>query len=701
METWVDIRENMANTAKEVAPLKRVRRHRWWTEDCDMAIDRRAEAYKAWYADKTNDKFETYKAVRKQTAKTLRQAKRNQITEEILSIETEFRKNNIRTFYRTAKQHLNGYQPPSLSFRREDGKLAVSKYENCEILARYFEKLLNCEQPKDKWPKKNPERRNKDSVPPDEEELRKIIAELKNNKAAGEDSVTAEMLKSGGDITITTLRREMEKIWESEAIPDDWKTALIHPLHKKGDRTDPNNYRGISIVPVTYKTLSKALQTRLVKQIDHQLGEYQAGFRKGRSCVEQIWSLKRVLENYISKDLVVVFVDFKKAYDSVDRDVLFNILVEFGVDTKTTEIIKQTLTDTRSKVKFMGELSKEFEIKTGVRQGDGLSPVLFNCVLEKIIREWEKELDKKGLLNQVYIGGSKNGIKINCLAFADDLAILSRNTDTATEQINILKQEADKAGLQISFEKTKYMTNIKSAPHHLRTKHGKIERVDSFKYLGEIVHLKTSEREANYSRREKMAAAFRRTHALYKRKAISRRAKLRHYNTVIKTECLYASECLRMTGLSGLREAEKFERKILRKIMGPKIVDGQYRLRGRGELYQESERLIESMRKRRLKFYGHLFRMDEKRLTKQIFRKLDSRPKVADKWFREVRKDLELSGLNREDILNRTKFRSVIDSFKGFHDEQKLNRGWTEERRQAARERMKKFWAAKKASSNV
>ena len=493
----------------------------------------------------------------------------------------------------------------------------------------------------------------------------------------------------------------MEKIWEMEVIPEDWKNAVIHPLHKKGDRADPNNYRGISITPVTYKTLSKALQKRLVEQVDHQLGEYKAGFRRGRSCVDQIWSLKRVLENHLSKDLVVVFVDFKKAYDSVDREVLFNILVEFGIDAKTTAIIKQTLTGTHSKVKFMGEISKKFEIKTGVRQGDGLSPVLFNCVLEKTIREWEKDLERKGLLNQVHIGGSKNGVMINCLAFADDLALLSRNTDTAIEQLNVLESQAEKAGLKISFDKTKYITNIRTAPRYLKTEHGKIERVDSFKYLGEIVQLKTNERKANTTRREKMAAAFRRTYPIYKKKTISRQAKLRHYNTVIKTECLYASECLQMTGKAGLREAEKFERKILRKIMGPKIVDGQYRLRGREELYRDNERLIESMKKRRLKFYGHLFRMGENRLTKRIFTILDSRPKVSDKWFREVRKDLKQVGLNSEDISNRIKFRAVIDKFQGFHDEPKLNRGWTEERRQAARERMQKFWAVKKASRNM
>ena len=74
-----------------------------------------------------------------------------------------------------------------------------------------------------------------------------------------------------------------------------------------------------------------------------------------------------------------------------------NTLDEFGVDRKTTALIKQTLTDTMAKVRFQGELSEEFEIKTGLRQGDGLSPLLFNILLEKIIREFGKALDLKNI----------------------------------------------------------------------------------------------------------------------------------------------------------------------------------------------------------------------------------------------------------------------------------------------------------------
>lgn len=161
-------------------------------------------------------------------------------------------------------------------------------------------------------------------------------------------------------------------------------------MNSKGDKTDINNYRGISFLPAVYKILSKALQNRIEKHIDQQLGEYQAGFRKGRSCAEQIFTIKTLIKTKTlaaDKKVIMTFVNFKKAYNSIDWDTLIKMLEEFRIDDETTTLIQQTLTNTRPQVKFLGELSEPFEFKTEVRQGDGVSPILFNCVLEKVIPE--------------------------------------------------------------------------------------------------------------------------------------------------------------------------------------------------------------------------------------------------------------------------------------------------------------------------
>ena len=110
------------------------------------------------------------------------------------------------------------------------------------------------------------------------------------------------------------------------------------------------------------------------------------------------------------------FVDFKKAYNSVDHQSLFVTLKEQGLDCKTLALIRQTLTDTKAKIKFMGDISESFEVKTGVRQGDGLSPLLFNSVLEKVIQEWRKQKTILKINQPIILGRGK--LKIYCLAFA-------------------------------------------------------------------------------------------------------------------------------------------------------------------------------------------------------------------------------------------------------------------------------------------
>lgn len=131
---------------------------------------------------------------------------------------------------------------------------------------------------------------------------------------------------------------------------------------------------------------------RIQEQLDCELGEYQGGFRPGRSCPDQIISLKWIMKHHRvrNKKLVITFVDFKKASDSIHWESLLNILKEFGLHPKLIRLIGITLKNTKSKVRFGNELSKPFDINTGLRQGDGLSPLLFNCVLEIIMREWNK-----------------------------------------------------------------------------------------------------------------------------------------------------------------------------------------------------------------------------------------------------------------------------------------------------------------------
>ncbi|KAI5734809.1 hypothetical protein M8J77_010675 [Diaphorina citri] len=617
---WQDMKEAIIKSAQEIAPLKKQSKNKWWNEICEETIAKRLISWKKWHSSKKEEDYNAFKEQRNETAKIIRGVKRKYEKDQLAQIEEDFQKNNTRSFYKTFKSNLKTFQHQNLCFRKENGELALNDEENCEILADYFKTLLNCEEPTQKFAAVRQTITSENSLPPNTEELAVIIDGMKNEKSPGEDGIVAEIWKAVNVNTLEKLESLMKQIWQTEQIPLEWKIALIHPIHKKGDKSDPNNYRGISLLQVTYKIFSKALQNRLEKQVDEQIGEYQAGFRRGRSCVEQIANLKFILRHrkLRGQHTFVTFVDFKKAYDSIDREtLLINTLREFKVDAKTTALIHQTLTDTESKVKFAGIASKPFKIQTGLRQGDGISCILFNCILEKVIREWRKKNMKGGIKN-IKIGRDKD-LEIDCLAFADDLAILSDNITDATKKINNLKEIAEKTGLQISFEKTEYITDVEKAPKQIKTKYGQINRVAKFKYLGEIIQPNGLDKEANKVRARKMETAFQLTRNIYSKKCLSINAKIRHYNTVIKPECMYASECLALNTAKQLEEIEKKERKIIRRILGPKHENGIWKLRSNKEIYDKIEKIGDSMRKRRVQYYGHLERMEGSRLTKKLF----------------------------------------------------------------------------------
>lgn len=134
--------------------------------------------------------------------------------------------------------------------------MGLNNQDNCKILAKYFEDLLNCKEPSQKLKKRIDNAQVPKSKPPTADEIEGIIKSLKNDKSPGADSITAECFKNDSKRMAEIFEKIFEQIWLREEIPVDWKEALLHPLHKKGSKSNTNNYRGISLLPTAYKILS-------------------------------------------------------------------------------------------------------------------------------------------------------------------------------------------------------------------------------------------------------------------------------------------------------------------------------------------------------------------------------------------------------------------------------------------------------------
>ena len=167
-------------------------------------------------------------------------------------------------------------------------------------------------------------------------------------------------------------------------MPEEWKKPIIVPIYKKGDKTDCSNYKGISLLPTIYKILSNILLSKLTTYTEEIIGDHQCGFLCNRSTPDHIFCIRQILKKKWEYNEAVhqFFIDFKKAYGSVRREVLYNILIEFGILMKLERLIKMYLTETYSRVRVGKNFSDMFPIRNSLKQGDALSQLLYSFALE-------------------------------------------------------------------------------------------------------------------------------------------------------------------------------------------------------------------------------------------------------------------------------------------------------------------------------
>ena len=308
-----------------------------------------------------------------------------------------------------------------------------------------------------------------------EEEIEQAMKMMKKGKAPGNDGITSDILKLGGSELTKYLTRAFNEILRSKEIPDTWQEAKIIILFKKGDPKEIKNYRPISLLTHTYKIFTRLLQNRMEKILDENQPREQAGFRKGFSTTDHLHALNQLIEksNEYNLPLCLGFVDYEKAFDSVEHFAIFQALEKININKTYINILRNIYATATARIHLDNHVSETFKIQRGVRQGDPISPKLFIATIEEVFKTAELE-------GSIEIDGEH----LTDLRFADDVVLCAENTETLEGNFNKLNEWSKNIGLQIHRGKTKYMSN-QATTRPVKIGEEPIEKVPKYTYLGQ------------------------------------------------------------------------------------------------------------------------------------------------------------------------------------------------------------------------
>lgn len=668
-EHWERIKNTLTDTAEEVLGFRNTRRKEWMSTNTWECIEQRRELKLKLNNWRTrNQKVElqaAYHAKDREVKKNAKADRKKWVADLAESAETAARERNMKGLYDITRKLARKKFKQNRPIKSKQGDVITNDEAKLNRWREHFMEVLNREDvEKDgqvAYVNEDGETDGINTEPPSRKEIKEAIRQMRNGKAPGVDNIAPELLTVDPDMTADLLHPLFTKIWSEEKMPKEWREGLLVKIPKKGDLTNCHNWRGITLLSIPSKVMTRVILNRIKTRIEKQLRKEQAGFRSNRSCIDQINTLRIIIEqfNEYNAGLCLLFVDFEKAFDSLERNTMWRALQKYGIPMKIGKIIKQTYDDFIYRVVHEGKLSEPFTVNAGVRQGCVLSPTVFLLVLDDVMRK--------------VVEGRRRGIqwglveRLESLEFADDICLLTQKHTDMEEKLQDLEREAGAVGLKLNAQKTKMMKVNAKSKQKLRVNDEDVEEVEEFTYLGSVTARDGGATADVKMRIQKANAAFIQLYPIWRAREISMETKLRIFQTNVKAVLLYGCETWKVTS-EITHKLQVFINRCLRRIkriFWPKVISNE-------DLWKQTkeEHIDIQIKRRKWKWIGHTLRKEQNAVERQALfwnpqgQRKRGRPRKS--WRRSVMEEAKEEGKTFGELKtlarNRIRWRCFVEA---------------------------------------
>ena len=423
---------------------------------------RKQRAWRQVVTNNSNRSWRRYRDERNNLSKQIRKAKRTyeaKIAEEA--------RHNKRAFYKYIKSKLT-VRPEITQIRKGNGLYAESDKEIGDEMGQYFSSVHHPYHTGALPDMQQMVHRKINDLNITPEMVEKKLEKLNIYKSSGPDGIHPHVLQKTAKAMSVPLTHIFQQSLETGEVPEDWRTANVTPIHKKGDRTEPSNYRPVSLTSQVCKVMETLIRDKIVEHLteNNLLSEAQHGFRRGRSCLtnllESLEAWTEILDEGNSID--VAYLDFRKAFDLVSHELLIYKMSKYGIDGKLLEWVKNWLHDRTQRVVIRGTASESFKVTSGVPQGSVLGPILFLIYINDL---------PSNVISPVSLFADDSKIFTRIVTKAQDTRIMGPNgNEVLQNDLNKIQEWARKWKMEFNVDKCKIMHIGNKNPRNVYSMNG-------------------------------------------------------------------------------------------------------------------------------------------------------------------------------------------------------------------------------------